>query len=65
MHRFVLDGEERIDYFFLITEWDGKPQNVEKHKCAQLLWVKQNDLPENTIPYIKEALGTNPKRENI
>jgi len=56
MHRLISKKEERIDYFFKINHWQGKPQNIEKNKCAGLEWYECNNLPENTIPYIKHAL---------
>lgn len=56
MHRSVSKTEERIDYFFGITEWKGEPQNCEPTKCAQLKWVALSNLPTNTVPYIRYAL---------
>jgi len=54
MHR--RDGDERVDFFVNIIKWDGEPVNAEPDKCDELCWVDVNDLPENTIPYIKRAL---------
>lgn len=54
MHR--LDGEERVDFFVTVSEWIGEPFNAEPDKCDDLRWVSVDDLPENTIPYIKIAL---------
>lgn len=34
----------------------SEPVNAEPDKCDELCWVDVNDLPENTIPYIKRAL---------
>lgn len=56
MHRIVSPTEERIDYFFVINEWKGEPQNTEPEKCAQLKWVPLDELPSNTVPYIQQAL---------
>ena len=53
MHR--KDGEERIDFFAHIHTWEGTPTNIEPEKCAGLLWAAQDDLPENTVPYIRKA----------
>lgn len=55
MHRIVSKEEERIDFFYLIENWDGELQNMEPEKCAQIVWVKQNKLPENMVPYIRQA----------
>lgn len=54
MHR--LDGEERVDFFVKIRDWAGEPANTEPDKCDELRWVDVNDLPANTIPYIRQAL---------
>jgi 8-oxo-dGTP diphosphatase len=54
LHR--LDGEERVDFFVKIHKWTGEPFNAEPDKCDQLLWANMNDLPANTIPYIRQAL---------
>lgn len=54
MHR--RDGDERVDFFLHIVQWDGEPLNCEPDKCSELLWVNMDALPSNTIPYIQEAL---------
>lgn len=56
MHRIVSPTEERIDYFFVITDWQGDPENCEPEKCAQLIWADLDDLPENVVPYIRFAV---------
>lgn len=55
MHR--LDGEERVDYFVQVQKWDGEPFNAEPDKCDDLRWVNFDELPENTIPYIRRAIS--------
>ena len=54
MHR--LDGEERVDFFVEVQSWDGQPVNAEPEKCDDVRWVDLDDLPSNTIPYIRQAL---------
>ena len=54
MHR--RDGDERVDFFVNVSEWNGEFINAEPDKCDEIRWVDVNDLPENTIPYIKRAL---------
>ena len=54
MHR--LDGDERVDFFVNIKQWDGEPANTEPDKCDEIRWVDMDDLPVNTIPYIRRAL---------
>jgi 8-oxo-dGTP diphosphatase len=54
MHRS--DGDERVDFFVKIRAWADEPFNAEPDKCDELRWVEINDLPVNTIPYIRQAL---------
>lgn len=50
------EGDERIDFFVHVQCWSGEPVNAEPGKCDELRWSELNDLPENTIPYIRQAL---------
>lgn len=55
MNRMIL-GNERIDLFFTAKKWQGEPKIMEPEKCDDLSWFKLNNLPENIIPYIKQAI---------
>jgi 8-oxo-dGTP diphosphatase len=50
-------GNERIDFFFVANQWAGAPKNLEPHKCDDMKWSELDKLPDNTIPYIKKAVG--------
>jgi ADP-ribose pyrophosphatase YjhB (NUDIX family) len=50
-------NEERIDFFILAKRWKGEPRNMEPHKCDDLNWFEMDRLPDNTIPYIRQAIG--------
>lgn len=54
MHR--RDGDERVDFFVNVSEWTGELINAEPEKCDDIRWFPVDSLPENTIPYIKQAL---------
>ncbi len=54
MHR--KSDEERIDFFFKATQWQGEPKIMEKDKCDDLKWFSFSQLPKNTIPYVKAAI---------
>jgi len=53
-HRF--EDEERVDFFVHVPQWQGEPFNAEPGKCDDIRWVDIDALPENTIPYIRQAI---------
>jgi len=50
------ENNDRIDIFFTAEKWDGVPENKEPHKCDDLSWFDSDNIPENTIPYIRQAI---------
>ncbi|MCJ7732222.1 NUDIX domain-containing protein [Candidatus Bathyarchaeota archaeon] len=48
--------EERVNFFFTADKWRGEPVNLEPDKCDDLRWSDLNELPDNVIPYIKQAI---------
>ncbi len=48
--------EEYIDFFFVINKWEGNPTIGEPEKCDDLSWFPIDDLPNNLLPFIKEAI---------
>jgi len=54
MHR--TEDDERVDFFVRIAKWNGEPVNAEPDKCDELRWMSVNDLPLNTIPYVRQAI---------
>ena len=55
MHR--VEGDERVDFFVQILNWQGDIVNAEPDKCDDLRWVDFDDLPDNTIPYVRRAIA--------
>lgn len=53
LFRMIEENNERFEVFFPITQRDGEIINNEPHKCDMLEWFSMDDLPDNTIPYIK------------
>lgn len=61
MHRSVNAEDkggqhERIDLYFEATTWNGEPQNAEPHKCDELRWSSIAELPDDTVPEVRQAL---------
>jgi ADP-ribose pyrophosphatase YjhB (NUDIX family) len=54
MHR--KSESERVDFFVHIMAWEEEPFNAEPDKCDQLRWCDLDALPENIIPYVKQAI---------
>jgi 8-oxo-dGTP diphosphatase len=50
------EGDERVDFFVHVLNWEGEPVNAEPEKCDQLCWSDIDALPGNTIPYIRRAI---------
>lgn len=50
------EGNERINFFMEALEWKGKIKNKEPHKCDSILWFDIDNIPENTIEYVKIAI---------
>ena len=46
----------RIDVFFVAEKWEGEIKNMEVNKCDDLAWFNLDNLPENIIPYVRQAL---------
>lgn len=54
MHR--IEGDERVDFFIHVHRWQGEPFNAEPEKCDDLCWTNFNQLPGNTVAYVRRAL---------
>jgi 8-oxo-dGTP diphosphatase len=50
------EDDERVDFFVKVQNWIGEPVNAEPGKCDELRWSDLEQLPENTIPYIRRAI---------
>ncbi len=55
MHRWCGD-HERVDFFFTASRVHGEVKNMELNKCDDLQWFPLQQLPENTIAYIRHAI---------
>ncbi len=55
MHRRAAN-DERIDFFMTATMFEGEPENREPEKCDDLSWFALDNLPSNTIDYVRVAI---------
>jgi 8-oxo-dGTP diphosphatase len=55
MHRQAGD-REYIDFAFLAKKWEGELENKEPEKCDDVSWFSLDEIPEKTIPYVKEVI---------
>jgi 8-oxo-dGTP diphosphatase len=57
MHRLKDNpDDEYIDMFFESEKWDGDFVNAEPEKCGGLDWFAIDNLPTNTLAYIKDVI---------
>lgn len=47
-----------VDLFFSVQQWSGEPAIGEPDKTSELVWALVDDLPDDVIPYVAEAVGT-------
>jgi 8-oxo-dGTP diphosphatase len=50
------DDQERIDFYFLVKKWQGKPRVAEPEKSDQLGWFAVTGIPERTLENVKHVL---------
>lgn len=55
MHNFTT-GQEWIGAFFATEKWEGEPKLNEPHKHGELKWADPHRLPDNTSPYVRQAI---------
>ncbi len=55
IHRYY-PNQEYVDFFFVAKKWEGEPEIKETDKCDDMSWFDLDNLPENLLPYIKEAI---------
>jgi ADP-ribose pyrophosphatase YjhB (NUDIX family) len=55
MHRMAND-HERIDFYFKTKKYEGEVRNMEPERCSELAWFPLDNLPENIIPVVKQAM---------
>jgi 8-oxo-dGTP pyrophosphatase MutT (NUDIX family) len=54
MHRNT--NREGIDIFFECDRWENTPENKEQDKSGGLKFFSLQELPDNMVEYVKEAI---------
>lgn len=47
---------DRTHYYFKIECYDQDPQNMEPHKCSEVMWIPAGTQLDGFVPFMKEAL---------
>ncbi len=45
-----------VDLIFEATNWTGDVHNAEPAVHSEIAWFEPNNLPENTVPYVKNYI---------
>lgn len=56
LHRYSKEGTVAFDFFQRAHTFKGAVENREPEKCDEVIWVPLNELPANTIPYVKKGI---------
>ena len=58
IHRKQLEpiDQRRLHFFFRAKKWKGVPRNMEPDRHDDLRWFEIDDIPNNTIGYVKQAI---------
>jgi 8-oxo-dGTP diphosphatase len=49
-------NQERVDIFFATDSFEDEVKNMEPHKCDELAWFDLDNLPKETIPFVRRVL---------
>lgn len=52
----ITSGEEWMGTFFATDKFEGEPKVNEPHKHSEVKWCDIDNLPENIIPYVRQAI---------
>ncbi len=64
MHRIDVQ-DESFYVFFLAEKWSGEIENREPNRCEELVWVSVENLPQNIVPYLKDAINNHISKTNF
>ncbi|MBT3816833.1 MAG: NUDIX domain-containing protein [Candidatus Magasanikbacteria bacterium] len=50
------NNTEFVQFYTICKKWDGEITNAEPEKCGGLQFFPVDNLPDNIVPYIKDAI---------
>ena len=50
-------NKEFTQIFFVCKNWSSEIKNMEENRCFKLIFCDINNLPSNTVSYIKKAIN--------
>jgi 8-oxo-dGTP pyrophosphatase MutT (NUDIX family) len=53
----LTEGADWLGHFFVARRWTGEPRICEPAKHSEILWTVLARLPDDLIPYVRQALG--------
>lgn len=57
MNRKINEDIQYVDFIFSTNKWSGNIKNMEPDKCSELIWCNKDELPEETIDFVKYYLN--------
>ncbi len=50
------NNREYVQFYAICKKWSGQIVNMEPSKCGEIKFFPINELPQNTVPYIKDGI---------
>ena len=52
----LIEDDEYVSFFLHASKYSGEVANMEPDKCDDLSWFDIDDIPPNTIPYVRRVI---------
>lgn len=57
-HSYIKNKNRSIIQFYAVCDnWEGEFVNKEPKKCGELKFFSIDSLPDNTVPYVRDAIN--------
>jgi len=44
-----------VDFYFVVDNWQGEPQNMELNKCSEIIWINVNNTKDSFADSVLES----------